>query len=86
MAEDKRASRKRDAQLNVRLDKDLYEDYKALLSKEDISLTEDIEEYIKGKLGKINSRANVIDIGQVLEKHQQEIEELKIELGKLKAG
>ncbi|MEA5508073.1 hypothetical protein VB735_34330 [Halotia wernerae UHCC 0503] len=83
--ERKPPARKRGAQLNVRLDNDLYVDYKELLDREGTSMTEDIENYIKSRLGK-ESDTNVIDIRQVIERQQQEIAEIKAELGKLKAG
>ncbi|MCG6138457.1 MAG: hypothetical protein MET45_28180 [Nostoc sp. LLA-1] len=83
--ERKPPSRKRGAQLNVRLDHDLYFDYKELLDREGTSMTEDIENYIKSRLGQ-ESDTNVVDIKQVIERQQQEIAEIKAELGKLKAG
>ncbi|MBE9054389.1 hypothetical protein IQ243_29195 [Nostocales cyanobacterium LEGE 11386] len=84
--ERKSPSRKRGAQLNVRLDSNLYVEYKDLLEREGTSMTEDIENYIKNRLGKEESSTNVVDIKQVIERQQQEIAEIKAELGKLKAG
>ncbi|AUB43265.1 hypothetical protein COO91_09438 (plasmid) [Nostoc flagelliforme CCNUN1] len=49
-------------------------------------MTEDIESYIRGRLGREESETNVVDIRQVIERQQQEIAEIKAELGKLRAG
>ncbi|MBW4617317.1 MAG: hypothetical protein KME21_29675 [Desmonostoc vinosum HA7617-LM4] len=84
--ETKPSTRKRGAQLNVRLDNSLYLAYKELLETEGTSMTEDIEKYIRSRLGRGESETNVVDIRQLVEKQQQEIAEIKAELGKLKAG
>ncbi|MBD2248433.1 MULTISPECIES: hypothetical protein [Nostoc] len=87
MADERKLStRKRGAQMNVRLDESLYVEYKELLEKEGTSMTEDIESYIRGRLGREESETNVVDIRQVIERQQQEIAEIKAELGKLRAG
>lgn len=87
MAEERKLpARKRSAQLNVRLDGSLYQDYKELLDQEGTSMTEDIENYIRSRLGKGEGEANVVDIRQIIEKQQQDIAEIKAELGKLRAG
>ncbi|QFS51290.1 hypothetical protein GXM_08784 [Nostoc sphaeroides CCNUC1] len=64
----------------------MYVEYKELLEKEGTSMTEDIESYIRGRLGREESETNVVDIRQVIERQQQEIAEIKAELGKLRAG
>ncbi|MBD2254628.1 hypothetical protein [Nostoc parmelioides] len=87
MADERKSpARKRGAQLNVRLDGSLYQEYKEFLEQEGTSMTEDIENYIRSRLGKGGSETNVVDIRQVIERQQQEIAEIKAELGKLKAG
>jgi hypothetical protein len=87
MADERKLStRKRGAQMNVRLDESLYVEYKELLEKQGTSMTEDIESYIRGRLGREEIETNVVDIRQVIERQQQEIAEIKAELGKLKAG
>lgn len=84
--ERKPPSRKRGAQLNVRLDETLYSDYKELLEKEGTSMTEDVESYIRSRLGRQENETNVVDIRQLIQSQQQQIEEIKAELGKLRAG
>jgi hypothetical protein len=84
--ERKPPARKRGAQLNVRLDGSLYHEYKEFLEQEGTSMTEDIENYIRNRIGKGKNETNVIDIRQVIERQQQEIAEIKAELGKLRAG
>ncbi|MCC5641107.1 hypothetical protein LC593_35860 [Nostoc sp. CHAB 5844] len=48
-------------------------------------MTNDIENYISRRLGKITKSDNVIDITEVVQKQQREIEELKAIVGELKA-
>ncbi len=78
-------ARKRSAQLSVRINDTLYQGYKDLLETEGISMTNDIENYISRRLGKITKSDNVIDITEVVQKQQREIEELKAIVGELKA-
>ncbi len=78
-------ARKRSAQLSVRIDDALYEDYKNLLAREGISMTNDIETYIASRLGRTTKTSNVIDMVEMLKQHQQEIQELKATVGELKA-
>lgn len=78
-------ARKRNAQLSVRIDDSLYEDYKSLLAREGISMTNDIESYISHRLGRTMKLGNVIDITEAIKQQQQEIEELKAIVGELKA-
>lgn len=81
-------TRKRSAQLSVRINSALYQGYKDLLDLEGISMTNDIENYISHRLGKTAKVGNVIDITEKLLQQQQEIEELKAkqqEIEELKA-
>lgn len=78
-------ARKRNSQLSVRINDSLYEEYKNLLTKEGISMTNDIENYISHRLGKTAKTGNVIDFTEALKQQQQEIEELKAIVGELKA-
>lgn len=78
-------NRKRNAQLSVRINESLFEDYKELLAKEGVSMTNDIENYISRRLGKITNSGNVIDITEAIKQQRQEIEELKAIVGELKA-
>jgi len=74
--------RARDAQLSIRLDSQLYEEYKEFLRSEDTTMTEDIESYIKTRLGKDSLGKNVVNIFQLA----QDVEELKRQMGKLKVS
>uniref|UniRef100_A0A0C1NFM1 Uncharacterized protein n=1 Tax=Tolypothrix bouteillei VB521301 TaxID=1479485 RepID=A0A0C1NFM1_9CYAN len=78
----KSTARARDAQMSIRLDNQLYEEYKELLRTEGVTMTDDIENYIKNRLGKGSGSGNVIDIFRLA----QDVEELKIQMGKLKAS
>lgn len=78
----KLVARARDAQMSIRLDNQLYEEYKELLRTEGVTMTDDIENYIKNRLGKGSANSNVIDISRLA----QDVEELKIQMGKLKAS
>ncbi|MFB2770227.1 hypothetical protein ACE1AT_13205 [Pelatocladus sp. BLCC-F211] len=82
MSSQKRSvTRARDSQMSIRLDSQLYEEYKEFLKRENVTMTDDIESYIKSRLGK-KSPSNVIDISRLA----QDVEELKIQMGKLKAS
>ncbi|MBW4675949.1 MAG: hypothetical protein KME52_18580 [Desmonostoc geniculatum HA4340-LM1] len=48
-------------------------------------MTNDIENYIAQRLGRITKAGNVIDITEALKHQQEEIEELKAIVGELKA-
>lgn len=78
-------ARKRSAQLSIRINDSLYDEYKSLLDREGISMTSDIESYISQRIGRTLKADNVIDITEVLKRQQQEIEELRSMLGELKA-
>lgn len=81
---EKEASRKRNTQISIRIDESLCDEYKNLLRSEDITMTDDIEAYIRQRLGKTApQKANVIDFVDALAR--QRIEALEDELGKLKA-
>lgn len=71
--------------MSVRINESLFEDYKELLAKEGVSMTNDIENYISRRLGKITNSGNVIDITEAIKQQRQEIEELKAIVGELKA-
>ena len=75
-------TRKKTAQLSVRLDEELFQEYKDFLSKQDLKMTEDIESYIKARLSKTD---NVVDINAFneLTKKVLSIEE---QMGKLRAS
>jgi hypothetical protein len=70
-------NRKRGSQLSIRVDETLYSSYKALIEQEGITLTSDIENYMRSRLGEKNS--SVIDIHQMA----RDINYLKESLGKL---
>ncbi|MBW4604010.1 MAG: hypothetical protein KME29_31700 [Calothrix sp. FI2-JRJ7] len=81
----KPVSRRKVGQLSVRLDENLLKEYKNFLEAEGMTLTEDIESYIKSRLSKIKSSSNVVDINSFneLAKKVLVIEE---QLGKLQAS
>jgi antitoxin component of RelBE/YafQ-DinJ toxin-antitoxin module len=52
-------SRKKNGQMSVRLDEELLTDYKTCLEKEGLTLTEDIETYIKSRIAKTPHSAQI---------------------------
>ncbi|BDA70043.1 hypothetical protein CAL7716_042090 [Calothrix sp. PCC 7716] len=74
------ANRKRGSQLSIRIDATLYDEYKALIEQEGLTLTSDIEGYMKNRLGK-KELTNVIDI-QKFNQLEKDIADLKETVGK----
>lgn len=81
----KPVSRKKSGQLSVRMDENLVSEYKAFVEAQGLTLTEDIESYVKSRLSKMKNPSNVIDINAFneLAKKVLSIEE---QLGKLQAS
>lgn len=81
----KPVSRKKSGQLSVRMDESLLEEYKNFVEKEGLTLTEDIEAYVKHRLSRAKPASNVVDISAFneLAKKVLIIEE---RLGKLQAS
>lgn len=80
----KEVARKRNTQISIRIDESLCLEYKKLLEEEGVTITDDIEAYIRQRLGKsVPQKSNVLDFVDALAR--QKIEALEDELGKLKA-
>ena len=82
------ASRTRTAQLSIRIDEQLYEKYKQVLDVEGISITDDIENYLRGKTGEtplsLSDGNKVVDID--IYQLARDVENLKKQMGELQAS
>jgi hypothetical protein len=83
MTTDQTNIRRKPAQINVRISDDLKKAYEEVLDKEGIKLTEDLERYIKQRVGWLKQDEGLSSVNEVLAQHQQAIAELKDAVGKL---